>query len=980
MTHLRSRRRTAVTVALLLLGTAATVWAQAPTGNLYGTVTDNEGARLPGVTVTITGMGAPQVQVTDEQGNFRILSLDPGSYHLKAELQGYSTVEQPNIEIRVNRNTEIRVQLSAAVEEVITVSSQSPLLDERKLTTGTTVSQTELEKIPTARDPWALLNQAPGVISDRINVGGNESGQQSRYVGPGIARAENEFILDGVQVTDMTSAGASLTYFNFDQFTEVQLLTGGNDVTKATAGVGINLVTKRGTNEFRGSGNFYVTDADGQFKIFEESEPEISSSDLADGTVADVQESFTGNRINRIEDLGVELGGPLLRDRVWLWGSWHENDIQNLVPTDVPGELQADDTILENAAMKLNAQLTDANSAVASWTNGNKQKFGRDASPTHPPETTRNQRGPGAIWKAEDTHVFSSNLFLTVTWSHIDTGYSLVAARGAGDDAPRAYRDETGVWRDNGLLSGSLSSPDDQYKVDGSYFFNTGESTSHEIKFGGRYRDYQSSSVFSYPGGNVVTDLASSTPFVLARRGTSGPPINMEYTSLWVQDTITSGRLTYNIGLRYDLQEGENEPIRSRANIHFPEVMPAVEFQGAEAPFEWEDVLPRLGVTYALGEQRETLLRASFSQFASQLSATDVEHNNPVARSLVYFSNLTGEPWQPGDPVGPPRDPVNIDLSDPASIASSPNVTDPSYTAPKTTELVVGAEHAFLPEFAVGLNATYRDTDDWVEERDLVRPVGTDGVGRPATVDDYVLDEVVTGILPNGETYSVQTFSLDPALEFAGGTLLTNGDRAVEYRGLGLVLTKRLTNQWMARGNFTWGEAEWDIGSGFVRFDDPNAAEIGTDIDGGLFGESGGSGKGEMVMQTTWSANLTGMYQVAPDRPWGFNVATNLNVRRGTPLPYYITFTGSDGRNRAIRVVDQIDDFVTDDMFTVDLHLDKEFGATDRIMATINFDLFNAMNEQFVQQRERQLDISSADFLRETLAPRIWRLGLSLEW
>jgi hypothetical protein len=103
-------------VAALLLALAGTAFAQLQTGNLYGTITDDKGAPLPGVTVTLSGQGAPQVQVTNAQGQFRFLGLSAGSYALKAVLEGFSTIDYPNIVIKVGRNTTIEVKMSPAVE------------------------------------------------------------------------------------------------------------------------------------------------------------------------------------------------------------------------------------------------------------------------------------------------------------------------------------------------------------------------------------------------------------------------------------------------------------------------------------------------------------------------------------------------------------------------------------------------------------------------------------------------------------------------------------------------------------------------------------------------------------------------------------------------------------------------------------------------------------------------------------------------
>ena len=177
------------------------------------------------------------LQVTDERGAFRFPGLAPGRYQVSAQLEGFSAVDYPNVQVNIGRNTDLQITLTPALEETITVTSESPLLDERKITTGTTVSQIELEKIPTARDPWAILTQSPGVVSDRINVGGNESGQQAVFSAGGQASDENTFAVDGVVITDMSAIGSSPTYYDFDQFEEMQVSTGGSDITAITGGV-----------------------------------------------------------------------------------------------------------------------------------------------------------------------------------------------------------------------------------------------------------------------------------------------------------------------------------------------------------------------------------------------------------------------------------------------------------------------------------------------------------------------------------------------------------------------------------------------------------------------------------------------------------------------------------------------------------------------------------------------------------------------
>jgi hypothetical protein len=162
-----------------------------------------------------------------------------------------------------------------------------------------------------------------------------------------------------------------------------------------------------------------------------------------------------------------------------------------------------------------------------------------------------------------------------------------------------------------------------------------------------------------------------------------------------------------------------------------------------------------------------------------------------------------------------------------------------------------------------------------------------------------------------------------------------------------------------------------------------NPTEGKSDCDGCTYAvQSTGSGnKTDVFLQSGWSWNLNGMYQIAPERPWGFNVAANLFGRQGFPLPYYVRRTGIDDRiARDISVLGDTDDFRVDDIFTFDVRLEKEFAVSNAVGFTFAIDGFNVLNEAYVLQRERRLDLSTANFLDETLSPRIWRLSVRLNW
>src|SRR5204863_74304 len=117
----------------------------------------------------------PTTTVTNAQGDYRFLNLSPGTYSLSHALSGFSTLKRDNILVEVGRNTELTVQmkLSGVTTEMV-VTGESPLLDTRKTTTGANITQAELTSIPTGRDPWVILQSVPGVLVDRVNVGGSE--------------------------------------------------------------------------------------------------------------------------------------------------------------------------------------------------------------------------------------------------------------------------------------------------------------------------------------------------------------------------------------------------------------------------------------------------------------------------------------------------------------------------------------------------------------------------------------------------------------------------------------------------------------------------------------------------------------------------------------------------------------------------------------------------------------------------------------
>src|SRR6185312_1414774 len=166
-------------------------------------------------------------------------------------LSGFKKISREGIILTTGFNAPVDVKIEiGGKEETVTVISESPLVDTKKTTTGGDFTPDQMLKIPTARDPWQVINMAPGIVLSGPNVGGSASGQQLTVSAFGTS-ASVQWNLEGGNITDMSS-NSSPMYFNFDSFQEIQVVTGGGDVSVQSSGVFINLITKSGSNVVKG--------------------------------------------------------------------------------------------------------------------------------------------------------------------------------------------------------------------------------------------------------------------------------------------------------------------------------------------------------------------------------------------------------------------------------------------------------------------------------------------------------------------------------------------------------------------------------------------------------------------------------------------------------------------------------------------------------------------------------------------------------
>jgi hypothetical protein len=979
---------------MLLAGSA---FAQFQTGNIYGKVQAKDGSALPGVTVVLTGVGAPQTTVTDAQGNFRFLSLSPGTYSLKAELAGYGTATRTGIGVRVAQNADVTMTLNPSVSESITVTAEAPLLDVRKAGTGVNVTRVELEKVPQSRDPWTVLESSPGVQVDRVNVGGSQSGQQSVYVGKGTTADQNTWNVDGVNITDMGATGSSPTYYDFDAFEEMQVTTSGSDPRVMTPGVQLNMVTKRGTNDFKGSGRYFYTPGSYQ----------------ADATVPGEARSYLGqtNRINYVRDYGAELGGPIWRDHVWGWIAKGDQKISTQT-SQPPGVVSNffDNIILRNINAKLNAQLLPSNSAVGFYSKGDKVRNARGLSATRLFEASFHQSGPTKVYKLEDTQIVGTSLYLTGMWSKVDGGFSLIPNGGMGPSAPVGLRDINNVRSKNGSFY-ITSRPQKQYGIDGSKFFDLG-SMNHELKFGFGYRDTPVESLSGWPGPVQGYFRERSDAYCNARGITGTAPCYtayiyrdsdkayaQKYTDFYAGDTILMGNLTLQAGLRGDWQKERNTPSAVNANpllstpLQLPirgtggfttAYLPPLTFAGDARDLKWNTVSPRVGLTYALGGDKKTLLRAGYNRYVDQLGST-VSAYSP----LVYYSYflITGRDLN-GDKI-PQRNELQritgFYYIDPANPGSPTGTTraDFNMKPQHTDELVFGFDHELMTDFSVGLNATYRRIGDVIEKR----AEKTQGAGDYYTRADYVQVGTTSGTYtitnPDGSTHTITTPKV-PVYDTKDGSVptffvVTNRPGYTRsYYALEGSFTKRLSHNWMMRGNVTWADWKDHCGASTVQDPTPQITTNGTTpCSGGVFVQrSAGSGAfSNVFINSKWIANLNAVYQF----PWDISVGANFNARQGYPRPLAEEVPNDNvdlpsGQDKVV-ILGPVGKFRFPNVYELDLRAAKDFRFMNRVGLTLAADLFNAPNKRTVLQRETNLSLGNADQITEVQTPRVWRFS-----
>ena len=937
-----------------IIGSAS---AQVLNGEVFGKVTDQTDAVLPGATVTLTGPAliAPMTAAAAESGAYRLPNVPIGTYSVSVELAGFTKVVREGIIVQAGRNVEINVKLSlSTLAETVTITGASPVVDTKSTSLGVNFGKELLEAIPTARDPWVIIEQTPGLVMAVNNVGGRNSGQMDGYNAFGSG-ANKQWSMDGATVTDMASNSAP-TYYDFDMFEEIQIMTGGMDASQESGGVSVNMVTKSGGNQLRGSGRLFTVDQRLQSK---NAPPEV----VAQGGGA-------GNPLKNNTEYGIEVGGPIRRDKAWFWGSASNQKINVgilgfLKPGAPAGSTDIDDlnddiTEINNQSAKLQYQWSQAHKTTFLFQRSDKIRNARGASSTTALESTSRQTGPTEYFNVNHQWVTTDRLMFTGQALFNGGGFLLDFHSDELATVQRLNHETQGDSR-----SGTQSDnhrPTYETRLDGNYFIPSFLRGDHSTKFGLRYRLTPVRAITKTGGGATVRIRNNGDHEVNITRDGDSNRDTWQW-SLYFNDSWKMGRATINGGVRWDRQDDKALATEIAANPILPDLLPAVVFNGADAGVVYNDIAPRLGFTYDVFGNTRTVAKFSAGRYygaglslSTTLSPTgqttlsywwkDANGDLLAQRNEIEFSRgFRATPTSNYDPLNP-------------SSVTTPAKVDPNVENDITDELIAGIDHELMANFGVGVSYIYRK---YHNNQSSPR----DGV----TTESYIhANSPVEFTRACGNTLCEEssytgTYYQRTTNQPAASTTRMNGSYTL-FHGVELTARKRFSSRWLMNSSFSFNNTRGFNPVATRDYTDPTNREFTEGRD-----SSGLNG-------ARWLAKLAGMYAL----PWSMSVSAFYNMREGLQFNRTIQSPNRTGGGGTVNVLVEPQGTTHYPVHKqLDINLDKTvpFG---RRRVTFSVTGFNLLNASTVLGRETRQDFARANYVTSILAPRIFRVGAKVNF
>lgn len=751
---------TAVLVCLALASGAA---AQT-TGTIRGDARDQDGAGLPGVTVTVTSdsRGTSRTTVSGANGFFLLSALPVDSYSLEAKLDGFHPQAVSKIRVGIDATVTLELtMLPDTVAETISVSA-APILDVASSSVATSYTSEFIEDLPTDRNFYDMIGLAPGMSVQ------SEGGASVSAFGSSIA--SNSWSVDGQDATN-TDTGNAWWYINAATIEEVQVLAIGAPAQYGNmSGAALNIVTKSGTNEFKGSFNAYLQD----------------SSWTSDNA------TVNGLPFERDEfsDLTATFGGPFRRDKVWFFAAvqrardaFSEAGEDPAFPDTYPSD---------RYDIKVNAALSDSNLLEVKWHYEDyRWAFG---DPNSTPDAQGSEYGTNPAWGIQLQSVLG--------------GDSLLEARYAGYDGKDNWLSRTGVGREADpfinyspegggptQFSGNLWYPyiwelsRDQVDVSLSHHTENLLKGDHDFKFGISYGQGSGDTIvagglngvyyYFYEYSYDYYGYIYTYPYyyrVTARPYHYGA--EAESLSAFIDDSWkVNDKLTLNIGLRFDQHTADipDYPVLNQDWSATSELIP-----GLKDAIDWTHWSPRIGFAYQVGEK--SVLRGFYGKFFDGNVTGNWYAPPPEAPSYLYeFSSSPDGPWE------------EFFLFE-----QKGTTVDPDLKAPETDQYTIGFERQIGNRLTLGIQAVHKKTKNLIGFEIL-----GDGV--------Y---EMVPWTNPfSGEVVQLASIVEQPSLRKGNGpgpgSLAPPGTKFnQEYTGAFLTVHKRHSDGWSLQGSYTWSDSD----------------------------------------------------------------------------------------------------------------------------------------------------------------------------
>ncbi len=973
------RRGFHLIVALLACLLASThVFAQgggaSSTGTITGKVTDASGGVLPGVTINATSpsMMGVQTAVTNTEGMYRFPAVPPGTYTVTYELPGFNVLKREGIDIRLGFTAQINVELAvASLQETVTVSGQSPVIDTSTTRTQQNFKLEQLQSLPNARDMWALLAVTPGVMVSRVDVGGNRAGTQAGYTAYGF-NGQVRVLIEGINTTEGT--GGAGFYFDYASLEEAFLGTTGQTAEMPNPGVQSQFLAKSGGNKFAGEYHLDWYNNSLQGSNLPDS---YTAPNAFKGTNGSNRILPGANEVQGYYDHDINQGGPIKKDKVWFFGTYRAQKNQVAQPN-----FQFDktfDTKLWNAVGKGTYQLNQKNKFVGYYQWGQKIQPNRLPFATYTyksPEQTYRQNSGSWVYKGEWNGTVTERLYIEARYG--DFGYYFPLVTNSPDNF---------FWHDTGALisegahqAQQLDRDRKQWTGAATYFLDTGMG-SHTVKLGGELLKEQSFEgfasrrggtsniehvytngvsnqvIFGIPTARSVNSLSAHDD-LLARAA-------LNAIGFFVNDQWATGRSTINLGVRYDRYHGwlpEQEVLGATVG---PVTVPASTQPETHLYTMSNLFAPRLGYVFDVNGNGRTVVKANYGFFWHNPGVVISQNANPNISNKFETYTWNDQAACAGCIAGDKRWQNGEQVTRTAQQLSGAIKLSPDIKAPYSHEASVWLERQISNTMGARVGFVYKTQDDLISTSyQLDRGLSA------YTINSVFLDIGLDGVrnTPAGATVATGDDRFIPIkglLSSTAGTLypttqyVTNLPEFGRYKTIELETNKRYGNRWSASlgGSYTWLH---DFANGYPQT--PNQP----------FDED----------RTTWNLKASGSYDAPHDIRISpiFRHQSGVNFARTGSISCQAPCSGLTVAGSSTTIyLEPSNSNREDNIYVVDVRIEKTQKLVGSLKIRGMFDLFNIGNSHASETIGRATGTS---YLKPTLilAPRTARLGFRLMW